>query len=248
MKKVNEILGYEDVLDIYLVSPLGYVYSEKLQAPLKESDNGKGYLQVRLKQSSCRKYKHAYVHRLVAQAFVENPLGNPEVNHIDEDKTNNQADNLEWVTRLENVRYGTGTARQIRTRCYDVFVYDALLRYVGKFIGLNRATISTLGYSDTKGINRRVQNFFYLDKPIEVFSKEDFLDIVDRSLYRTIVIENVHTGEKKFFNTNREARRFFDGKVNVTDAIKYKWLVRKTFRISNLNYSELIDSPNLRES
>lgn len=41
-------------------------------------------------------------HRLVATHFVENPEGNPEVNHIDEDKSNNNATNLEWVTRSGN--------------------------------------------------------------------------------------------------------------------------------------------------
>ena len=44
-----------------------------------------------------------YVHRLVAKAFVPNPHGKKEVNHIDHNKENNKATNLDWVTRRENI-------------------------------------------------------------------------------------------------------------------------------------------------
>lgn len=45
------------------------------------------------------------VHRLVALAFIDNPKDLPEVNHIDEDKCNNTVDNLEWVTRSQNIQH-----------------------------------------------------------------------------------------------------------------------------------------------
>lgn len=51
------------------------------------------------------------VHRLVAEAFVPNPNGLPEVNHIDEDKTNNCAENLEWISHRNNTLHGTAMER-----------------------------------------------------------------------------------------------------------------------------------------
>ena len=63
----------------------------------------KGYLQVVLSyegQKITRK-----VHRLVAEAFIENPNNKPEVNHKDSDRANNCVSNLEWVTGSENVKH-----------------------------------------------------------------------------------------------------------------------------------------------
>ena len=248
MIKINTIEGYENVLDGYYIDENGNVISEKINAPLKSKDNGRGYLRVALKLKEERKWRQAYIHRLVAKAFIPNPDNKPEVNHKDENKSNNAVENLEWVTHIENNRYGTKNERMVHTRCEEIFVYDHLLNFVGKFIGMNQATMATLGYSQTKCRNVRIKNFFYLNKPIEAIDKENFLKIAEKSRYRTVVVLNEDDGEKIYFSTNREARRFFDNRINVTDAIKNNWLIQKKYRIYNLNYAELTDSPNLREN
>ena len=69
-----------------------------------------GYNEVHLhKDNKTKIYK---VHRLVAQTFIENPNNLPCVNHIDENKTNNNVNNLEWCTYKYNNNYGTKKKRQ----------------------------------------------------------------------------------------------------------------------------------------
>lgn len=78
----------------------------------------KGYLVVRLYNNNYKKGKDFKVHRLVAMAFLDNPDNLPEVNHKDEDKTNNCVDNLEWCDTKYNVNYGTRTERAAESnRC-----------------------------------------------------------------------------------------------------------------------------------
>jgi hypothetical protein len=81
---------------------------------LKPWINTKGYPSVTLSINS--KVKYMRVHRIVARAFIPNPLNLPEVNHINEIKTDNNVSNLEWCTHLQNIRHGTGIERSVAKR------------------------------------------------------------------------------------------------------------------------------------
>lgn len=115
------IVGFEG---IYEVSSEGRVKRVKDGANniLKPFPNKKGYLIVDLRD--CGRRWSVQVHRLVALAFIPNPMGYLEINHIDENKKNNAAINLEWCTRQYNVKYGTGAERGIEQLKKVVCQYD----------------------------------------------------------------------------------------------------------------------------
>lgn len=75
---------------------------------LKPKRIGCGYLGVNIGG------KNQTIHRLVATAFLGLPQPGCEVNHKDENKHNNNADNLEWITKRENLYYGTRIERSIK--------------------------------------------------------------------------------------------------------------------------------------
>ena len=86
---------------------------------LKQCNSVRGYKQITLSKDNKRSTKK--VHRLVAEAFIPNPLKLPEVNHLDENKHNNSVDNLEWCTTRHNVNYGTRTKRcSVTVIQYDI--------------------------------------------------------------------------------------------------------------------------------
>lgn len=106
----KDVQGYEDK---YQVSNLGRVRSKRrivdrgkyglLTVPARYMtlrQKGNGYLIVGL--YSHNKSKNAYVHRLVAKAFIPNPQQLPTVNHKNGDKTNNTVSNLEWASYSAN--------------------------------------------------------------------------------------------------------------------------------------------------
>ena len=79
---------------------------------MKQALHTKGYKIVSLTRDG--RTKTAFVHRLVAEAFLPNPDALPYVNHKDEDKTNNFLDNLEWCTAQYNSTYGNARKKQAK--------------------------------------------------------------------------------------------------------------------------------------
>ena len=113
MEEWKDIEGYEG---LYQVSNLGRVKSLVRETPftnrwgqrvtrtrkemiMRPKEQTNGYLTICLRNCGT---KWISVHRLVAQAFVENPDNKPQIDHIDGNKHNNCVENLHWVTAAEN--------------------------------------------------------------------------------------------------------------------------------------------------
>lgn len=101
----RDIKDYEG---LYQVSNFGRVKNVRTSKILKVKEHTRGYLKVCLCKDG--KTKQFFVHRLVAQAFIPNPLNLPQVNHKiegEEGKKINTVENLEWCDAKYNMNYGT---------------------------------------------------------------------------------------------------------------------------------------------
>lgn len=103
-----EISNWGRIRSVTRVDSMGRTWSGQI---IKTRPNRRGYYIVGLSSNSV--HKTLSVSRLVATSFISNPDGLPCVNHIDEDKSNNRADNLEWCTYEYNINYGTRTKRAV---------------------------------------------------------------------------------------------------------------------------------------
>lgn len=116
------IKGYEG---LYEISNQGRVKSLKrntARTKILKLHDTKRYLQIELSKNGITEYKS--VHRLVAEAFVPNPNNLPEVNHKDENKKNNFVGNLEWISRHDNLLYGTRIKRISEKKRTAVNAFD----------------------------------------------------------------------------------------------------------------------------
>lgn len=150
MEVWKEILGF-DIL--YEVSNLGRVRTRYFKERgytfeyrfLKPVDNGNGYLRFNWKLNG--KQKTVYLHKLVATAFVENPNGYKEVNHLDENKKNNYADNLQWVSHVENCNHGTRNKRVAEKTSKSILCVETGIKYksvseAAHYMGIVKTAIS----------------------------------------------------------------------------------------------------------
>ena len=152
----KDVVGYEG---LYQVSNFGKVrslaYGKK--RILKQQERQHGYLSVCLygRGGNKRNFRQVSVHRLVAEAFISNPMSLPEVNHIDENKQNNAATNLEWVTHKENCSTDSmikrHTERQTLKPNYhkSVSQYTISGEYIATYYSAREAMRKTgVGYSN----------------------------------------------------------------------------------------------------
>lgn len=143
----RDIEGFEG---LYQISSYGRVKSLQMYTMgriikrdkiLKPFSNGNGYLVVHLRKNNKRFVK--YVHRLVSEAFIPNPNKYPCINHMDESKNNNKADNLEWCTFRYNNNYGNHNIKLSKSKLKLVDQYDKDLNLVRTWEGIRKAMKET---------------------------------------------------------------------------------------------------------
>lgn len=141
--------------DAYTISNLGRIFSKRMQTfiTIRTSNHGYATADLFTRRKGVVRRKKAYIHRLVAECFVPNPLGNPIVDHIDGDKTNNTVSNLQWVTNSENVKKGYLQNKEYRRGKFqkcpvyittEPRVYFPSLRECAKGLGLPEERIKTV--------------------------------------------------------------------------------------------------------
>ena len=169
----KDIEGYEG---LYQVSNLGRVkslerlvfysdgrsrvFKEQILKPSKEYD----YLYVILYKNN--ENKHFRIHRLVANTFIDNPNNYPYINHIDECKSNNNVNNLEWCSPKYNVNYGSCIKRRVEKQSKQIYCLENDTMYksiseCGRKLHLSIGNISSVlnkRRKQTKGYTFRYAN------------------------------------------------------------------------------------------
>lgn len=144
----------------YFVSESGIV-KNKHGKILKPHDNGRGYLILNLRQGG--KSRTKAIHRLVAEAWVDNPEDLPEVDHINGIKLDNHKSNLRWVTRGENIQHAFTLNKRSATGINNANCKhtEQEIREICEYLeaGLRSCDVRDLGYNYTtvRNIKRRVQ-------------------------------------------------------------------------------------------
>ena len=150
---MKDIQGYEGR---YAITEDGKVWSYKHQKFLKPETVWNGYYRVSLTDSE-GVVKHHRVHRLVAETYIPNddPEEKTQVNHINERKTDNRVENLEWVSPKENINYGARTEKAVQKTSKPVYCVELDQVFVSqaaaaRALGIWSASISSCVRGKTK--------------------------------------------------------------------------------------------------
>lgn len=214
----REIKGYEGLYSvssfgnvksisriIYRTSKHGVKTSQAVPEKIKKGSIDKnGYIKVGLWKNN--KQLTVSVHRLVAKAFLKNPLKLPQINHIDEVKSNNNINNLEWCTSFHNVNHGSGIQRGVDARVKKINQYLLSGKFIktwsgvpeiAKFYNISDKSI----YNILKKKNRQSHGFMWKINKNNSFDIDPYKHIKTYPVYQ-------YTRDKiliKTYNSIREA-------------------------------------------
>lgn len=168
------------------------------------------------------------VHRLVAETFIENPLNKSEVNHIDGNKLNNCVENLEWVTRSENMKH----AHENKLQHYSGYIQYLQRNKVGKF---SEEDIENIFKLNKEGIsNRKIAEKYNV-------SHTTIGSLINGESYKTIELSDLDVLKLSIQRINNLIDLFND----TGDRAYFKRIIQmlpssyKQLRTVNTNYAEL---------
>lgn len=139
------------------------------------SDNGNGYKTcgIRLGEKLVRRY----IHRLVAQAFIPNPDNLPQVNHIDCDKDNNCASNLEWISGSKNILHAHAEGRMKKRSEYGDIKVLTKDQVYDLYLSVKRDKVGISEKARQMGIPRTTASSIMNKR-----SRSDITDSIDKEL------------------------------------------------------------------
>lgn len=125
---------------------------------MKQVPNEKGYLMVRLSKNG--KGKIFKVHRLVAQAFLNNPHGYQEINHLNEIRDDNHVSNLEWCSHSHNLNYGHRTQKFIQAVSTPIIQLSSDSHRIAAYSSANQASkITGISQGNISAVVRGKRNY-----------------------------------------------------------------------------------------
>ena len=162
----------------YAVNRAGEVKNLETNKKLKPSFNKAGYLVVSLYDGQTHKRRTVRVHRLVTEAFITNPDGKEDVNHIDGNKANNTVGNLEWATRSENMLHRCRVlgkkSTNIPTPYKPVQCLDTGEIFESRSEAARKTNTEPIHiYECCKGIRKTAGGFRWMEMPLPPAPKEE---------------------------------------------------------------------------